>query len=220
MAAVLQPQQALQLALYHSHTYSNISSTNCVLQRQQQQDEVDSSKRPEALLLASLAKCSAVQLYKLLKQQIQQAMPAVLHTLSASEGAAAAPGSSSGRCSSSSSSGGSSKTTSSAVRPLLLQLRRLVGGIPGREAVRRHAFMQACQALSCAAAAAAAGADDGEGSEDAGAAAEAEDGLGGSQSAAAAVAETGSEGSLQQQQEALLQAMQLLQVRLGCTGIN
>jgi hypothetical protein len=214
MAAVLQPQQALQLALYHSRTCS--SSKDHAWQQQQQQ-EVDSTQHPEALLLASLAKCSAVQLYKLLKQQIQQAVPAVLHTPSASEGAAAAPGSSSGRCSSSSSSG--SNTAPGAVRPLLVQLRRLVGGIPGREAVRRQAFMQACQALSCAAAAAA----DDDFSEDQTAATAAalvtaegaEGGLGSSQPVAGA-AETASEGSLHLQQEALLLAMQLLQVRLDC----
>lgn len=113
----------------------------------------------------------------------------------------------------------------SAGRPLVFKLQQMVGGMRGKEGLRRHAFIQTCQALTRAADAAEAAAEmaeavaaDAETATEAnsltGAAAEeaAADAAGITSETAAAAGSGCGDGAIQEHQLALLQAMQLLQV--------
>lgn len=239
MAAVLQPQQALQLALSYSNTTSGSSS--CAMrtvglsagsrqeqlravgqqQGQQQQQEEGQDKEhvcqdPGALLLAPLASCSAPQLYELLRQQLVTAKAACSTDCGVGGACAelchqAAPSAAPSATAASDTTAGAAGSeyraaeVPAAQRQLLHQMQQLVGGLRGREGLRRHAFVQACQALMQAldaATAASTGAD------------------AGAETTPLSAAAGGASIDTQQQQEQLLQAMQLLRVCGGCGSIS
>jgi hypothetical protein len=101
------------------------------------------------------------------------------------------------------------------------KLQQMVGGMRGREGLRRHAFIQMCQAFTRAADAAAAAevaasdagtTAEGGGVAGAAAAAEAQGELEAPTAAAAAAGTVHADSAVLEDQLALLQAMQLLQV--------
>jgi hypothetical protein len=172
MAAVLQPQQALQLALSHSSSSSGGGEGTLRMASVSAQQDLagnvsDKEQDPAALLLASLAKCSAQQLYELLQQQLTllgacatgssagAANPPDAAAAAGTLGGGAADPAVSSSSSSSSVSWLSRAELISAGRPLVTKLQQMVGGMRGREGLRRHAFIQTCQALTRAADAAA-----------------------------------------------------------------
>lgn len=148
MAAVLQSQQALQLAL--SHCSSTVSGpVSGPVSTHEQGQTPNRQQDPAALLLAPLVQCSAQQLYELLQQQLP--LPPTGSTADAAVAVVADGASPPTAHSSSSSSSQHPGLPLAARRPVLAQLQQLVGGLQSQQGLRQHAFIQTCQALAGAA---------------------------------------------------------------------